>query len=171
MMAGDGTTDRVVMNEPNMMRKDKDAFLVASCDFEHLNQGIAASLDYKNMKEKQWEKHLGWITARLQLTMNEKWGGIWRLDWSWASEGLLGSTCTKMRISQERLSVPNSGIYCQVAFAQHYAQSKNRKSRWRNKTDISHRVVLPCVSMKNVITRERHTRTSSFRYPSVGLVE
>ncbi|KAI6021987.1 hypothetical protein EDC04DRAFT_349386 [Pisolithus marmoratus] len=149
------------------MQKTKNAFLVASCDFEHLNRGIAASLDCKKREDNN-----GGASGVRQCTSTvdyERW--IRRLDRSQVSEGLLGSTCTNMRISQERLSVSNSGIYCQVAFAQYYAQSKNRKNRWRNEPDMSHRVALPCVSTENVITGERRARTSSFRYPSVGLVK
>ncbi|KAI5982505.1 hypothetical protein EDC04DRAFT_3099215 [Pisolithus marmoratus] len=127
-MAGDGTMDAVVTNEPTSLRRDAK-------DKKHI---LGRLVRLRTPKP-------GYCSlARLQKREDNNGGA------SGFSGRLLGSTCTKTRISQERLSVSNSGIYRQVAFAQYYAQSQSRKSRWRNETDMSHRVAPPCVSSSRV---------------------
>ncbi|KAI6042313.1 hypothetical protein EDC04DRAFT_2600913 [Pisolithus marmoratus] len=133
---GGGTTDgggyKPAYELEMRCKKTKNAFLVASCDVEPLKLGYAASLDCKNEKITVEASGMGHgtsvcdyerITRGFSVSIGHK-------------KSQRDLSITKIRISREWLAVLNSGIYCQVAVAEYYGQSENRKSWWKNEKDM-----------------------------------
>ncbi|KAI6040021.1 hypothetical protein EDC04DRAFT_3089905 [Pisolithus marmoratus] len=138
-VAGGGTTDgggyKPAYELETRCKKTKNAFLVASCDFEPLKPGYAASLDCKNEKITVGASGMGHGTSVC--------------DYEWITRGFsisIGHKKSQRDLSSTKIRI--SGIYCQVAVAEYYGQSENRKSWWKNEKDMGQNSATLCVHEK-----------------------